>query len=71
MVGRQGGEQMLRDDDAIVLCECDGGRSSDGGLHTERVEGTKKGEEVRHRRRFEIGIRILISKAKKTSRSWI
>ena len=62
---------MLRHDDAIVLCECDGWRSSNEGLHSECNEGGGKRKEVRNRKRFGIEIRILISKAKKTSRSWI
>ena len=62
---------MLRHDDAIVLCECDGRRSSDEGLHSECDEGGRKGKEVRNRKRFGIETRILILKAKKTSRSWI
>lgn len=62
---------MLRHDDAIVLRECHGWRSSDERLHSECIEGGRKREEMRNRKRFGIEIRIMTLKAKKTSRSWI
>lgn len=62
---------MLCNNDAVVLCECYGGRTSDERLHSKCNEGKRKWNDVRDRKQSEIGILISISKAKRTSISWI